>query len=96
MKKSLYVLSLLGCVAAFGQLAISTNTILQGQMFNSFADTLAIGQQLGNLTNSIGTRLFPAAYFTNRDFEVRFSIEDTNSMIPNWIFIYAVPGCVGQ
>ena len=108
MKKSLLVLSLLGCVAAFGQLAISTNittqfqqvattnTILQGQMFNSFADTLAIGQQLGNMTNAAGVKLFPAAYFTNRDFTLNFSIEDTNSMVPNWIWISVMPGLIGQ
>jgi len=65
-------------------------------MFMNFADTLAIGQQLGSMTNAAGVKLFPAQYFTNRDFTLHFSIEDTNSMIPAWIFISATAGVVTQ
>jgi len=43
---------------------------------------LAIGQQLGNMTNAAGQKLFLPSYFTNQNFTLDIVIQDAGSVVP--------------
>ena len=60
-----------------------------GVNYTDQANCLAIGQQLGAMTNAAGQKLFPAQYFTNQNFNLTFSIQDQGSMVPFGITITA-------
>ena len=56
-------------------------------IFMDAQNCLAIGQQIGNMTNAAGQKLFLAQYFTNQNFSLTFSIQDTGSVVPTQIGI---------
>ena len=56
-------------------------------VFTDAQNCLAIGQQIGAMTNASGQKLFLAQYFTNQNFSLTFSIQDAGSVVPTQIAI---------
>ena len=56
-------------------------------VFTDAQNCLAIGQQIGAMTNAAGQKLFLAQYFTTQNFSLTFSIQDAGSVVPTQIAI---------